>query len=130
MNGEKPITLEILPEEFVICQIGSAAEADLSQSFTFLSRTDEELSLVCPREAAPCLPLKMEAGYRCLRIQGVLDFSLVGILSGIAACLAERKIPLFALSTFNTDYILVKENHLPGARAALEEKGYQMTEGA
>lgn len=116
--------------DFTVCKVTDYSQVNLDAKFCFTGKTDEERSLVCLTEDTPANTIEREDGWRAFRIQGVLDFSLVGILSGIAACLAERKIPLFALSTFNTDYILVKENHLPGARAALEEKGYQMTEGA
>lgn len=116
--------LEILPEYFTVCKVKEIPSS--LPPFSFLARTDEEISLVCPVKDAPKETLAREDGWRSFRIQGVLDFSLVGILAGIAGILAERKIPIFALSTYNTDYVLVKEENLPAAREALWTAGYEM----
>ena len=116
------MTLELLAPEFTVCQLPENAQADLSVPFTFLARTDRELSLVSPQP--PENALKAEAGWRCFRICGALDFSLVGILARIARCLAEKGIPIFAVSTFETDYILLKKEFLPAALNALRDQGY------
>lgn len=118
--------LELLPMEFTVCQIKTAQEADLSVPYTFFARTDEEISLVCPIAACPPCSLNRQDGWRCLRIAGPLDFSLVGILAGIAACLAERRIPIFAVSTFNTDYVLFRRRYLSAALDALRAAGYEI----
>lgn len=118
--------LEILPESFTVCKVKENPSS--LPPFSFLARTDEEISLVCPVKDAPKETLAREDGWRGFRIQGVLDFSLVGILARIAGILAERKIPIFALSTYNTDYILVKGKYLPAAREALGEAGYEIEE--
>lgn len=89
--------------------------------FCFAARTDKECSLVCPEEAIPSSVLAREDGWRAMRIEGVLDFSLVGILAKLADTLAEQKIPIFVISTFNTDYVLVKQKDLPAAIQALEK---------
>ncbi|MBR1586031.1 MAG: ACT domain-containing protein [Clostridia bacterium] len=116
--------LELLPMAFTVCQLPAQAQPGCHSPFTFLSRTDEEVSLVCPSADAPDDALQSEPGWRCLRVAGPLDFSLVGILARIAACLAARSIPIFALSTFNTDYILLKEEYLLAAQDALTQAGY------
>lgn len=118
------MTLELLPLHFTVCQLQDISRADLSAPFTFLARTDREISLVCKSEKTPENALKREEGWRCFRIAGTLDFSLIGILARIAALLAEEKISLFALSTYDTDYVLIKEETLENALRALEKAGY------
>jgi len=120
------VTMELLPQKFTVCQLESVGHADLTAPFTFLSRTDEEISLVCESEKTPQHALKKEAGWRAFRIAGTLDFSLIGILAKIAALLAEEKISIFALSTYNTDYVLVKEEKLEQALDTLEKAGYNI----
>lgn len=120
------MTLTLLPDRFAVCQLPDLHEADLSQPFTFLSITDEEISLVCPEQNVPVSALKVEAGWRAFRICGTLDFSLTGILAGIAGVLKDAGISLFALSTYNTDYVLVKDSTLKAAVDALGAGGYQI----
>ena len=90
----------------------------------FIGKTDEELSLVCKTEDAPLKTIERDDGWRGFRIQGVLDFSLIGILSKLSGILAEQKIGIFAVSTYNTDYILVKEANFNRALEALVSEGY------
>lgn len=123
------MTLEILPMEFAVCKLPPDGAADLAVPFTFVSRTDAELSLVCPEEAVPDSALHAERGFRCLLVRGPLDFSLVGVLAGIAGCLAESGISLFAVSTYDTDYLLVKKEALPSAVEALTRRGYTVARG-
>ena len=92
--------------------------------FYFIGRTDEELSLVCKTEETPSNTIERDDGWRGFRIQGVLDFSLIGILSRLSGILAEHKIGIFAVSTYNTDYILVKEENFERALSVLESEGY------
>ena len=120
------MTLELLPQKFSVCQIENPGQADLTAPFTFLSRTDEEISLVCESEKAPKDALKREDGWRGLRIAGPLDFSLIGILAKIAGLLAAQKISIFALSTYNTDSVLVKEEKLSAALDTLKKSGYTL----
>lgn len=116
--------LKALPRTLTVCKLADAAAIDLNQDFYFLARTDEELSLVCRTEATPANTTDRDDGWRGFRIEGVLDFSLIGILSKLSAVLAEHKIGIFAVSTYNTDYILVKEENFNRALRALAEKGY------
>ena len=118
--------LKALPYALTVCRLADASEIDLKKDFYFLSRTDEELSLVCRTEDTPANTAARDDGWRAFRIEGVLDFSLIGILSKISAILAENKIGIFAVSTYNTDYILVKEEHFDRALQVLGENGYEV----
>ena len=116
--------IKALPYNFTICKLKSAEQIDCSDEFCFIGRTDEEISLVCKTEDTPPKTSERDDGWRGFRIKGQLDFSLIGILSEISAVLAENKIGLFAVSTYNTDYILVKEENFIKALSALEKSGY------
>ena len=118
------LTLQILSQPLTVCKAQSLAGFDLSSGLYFIGRTEGELSLVCETASVPEGVLAREDGWRALRVAGTLDFSLTGILSGIAAPLAEAKIGLFAVSTYDTDYILVKEEDLDRAAQALRSAGY------
>lgn len=94
--------------------------------FSFLSVTDGEVSLVGPADALPEGYLSIERGWSIMRIRGTLDFSLTGILAPVLTILAEERIGIFAISTYDTDYILVKSANLSPALAALEAGGYEI----
>ncbi len=98
--------LKIIPREFSVCKVSDYSQVDLNQPFVFTGSTDEEKSLVCPIPFVPLNTITREDGWRAFRIEGVLEFSLIGILSKISSVLAENGIGIFAISTFNTDYIL------------------------
>ncbi len=117
--------MELKPIEslFTVCQVADYSQVDLTQPFLFLGKTDQENSLVCPTDRVPANTTRRDDGWRAFRIQGVLDFSLIGILARISAVLAENGVGLFALSTFNTDYILVKEENFSRALTVLEKAG-------
>lgn len=116
--------LRKLPYKLTVCKITNIAEIDTNKDFYFIGKTDEEISLVCVTEEAPTNTIEREDGWRGFRIQGVLDFSLIGILSKISGILAENRIGIFAISTFNTDYILVKEEDFEWALDVLHKNGY------
>lgn len=116
--------LKILPHDLTVCKVESIRDIDLNAEFFFIGKTDEELSLVCKTEDVPLQTAAREDGWRGFCIQGVLDFSLIGILSKISGILAENGIGIFAVSTYNTDYILVKRKDLDSAAGALEKAGY------
>ena len=118
------LTLQVLPDEMTICKVKDLAQIDLSKELVFVGKTDEELSLVCKTADAPAETTERDDGWRAFRIEGVLDFSLIGILSKISTILAENQIGIFAVSTYNTDYILVKEENFARALDVLGEKGY------
>ena len=116
--------LKKLPHELTVCKVSSIAEIDLNGGFFFIGKTDEEISLVCITSSTPAKTLEREDGWKAFRIEGVLDFSLIGILSGISNVLAESGIGIFAVSTYNTDYILVKDADFDKAAKALTSAGY------
>lgn len=112
--------------DFSICKISDASMIDFDTDYCFVGRTDEELSLVCESGRVPRNALVRDDGWRAFRIQGVLDFSLIGILAEISAVLAANSIGIFALSTFNTDYILVKKENYEKALATLACAGHEI----
>ena len=119
--------LHVIGETFTLCQISDPTQVDFTSPYYFLGRTDEELSLVCPTDRVPASATQREDGWRAFRIQGVLDFSLIGILSPIANILAENRIGIFAVSTFNTDYLLTKSEDFDRALSLLAQNGYRIT---
>lgn len=117
------IKLEELSYDLSICKVASEKELIPSGQLCFIGKTDEEYSLVCETSAVPANTTERDDGWKAFRICGQLDFSLIGILAKISGILAEHKIGLFAVSTFNTDYILVKRENFEAALSALEEAG-------
>lgn len=114
--------------DFSVCQVEDYSLVNLDSMYCFIGKTDEESSLVCITENVPPNVLKRDDGWKAFRIQGVLDFSLIGILSEISAILAERGISIFAVSTYNTDYILIKKENYKKALEALEAFGYSVVD--
>ena len=120
--------LKKLPYDLTVCKVTSLADVDLDTEFFFLGKTDEELSLVCRTEDTPADTVERDDGWKGFRIEGVLEFSMVGILSKLSGILAENEIGLFAVSTYNTDYILVKEANFAKALEVLAAEGYTIVE--
>ena len=120
--------LKVIDKEFSVSKVSDFSEIDTGQPYIFTGSTDEERSLVCPTELVPGNTIERNDGWRAFRIEGVLDFSLIGILSKISTCLAENGIGIFAISTFNTDYVLTKENDFSKAIEVLELAGYIIIE--
>ena len=116
--------LKEIKQEFAVCKINSISQVDVRDEYFFIGKTDEELSLVCGVKYIPNDCIECDTGWRGFRIEGVLDFSLIGILSKISKILADNKIGIFAVSTYNTDYILVKKENFQKARQVLIDKGY------
>ena len=118
-------TLQALPGLSAVCRLPPDAPWPIwaKGDFVTISRTVDELSVVC---AAECVPadVRCERGWRCLRVAGVIDFSVVGVLSSLTAPLAEAGVSVFAVSTFDTDYLLVKEVDFGRACAALRVHGH------
>lgn len=115
-----------IPYSLTVCKVKSAADLDLTKEFYFIGKTDEEVSLVCVTEDTPDGTVAREDGWRGFRIQGVLDFSLVGVLARLSSILAENEIGIFAVSTYNTDYVLVKEEQFEKALSVLAKAGYEV----
>ena len=120
--------LQIIDKPLTVCKISDIESADLSSDIYFIGKTDEEISLVCITDSVPSETLEREDGWRAFRIKGTLDFSLVGILSKISKILADNNIGIFAVSTYNTDYILVKEENFERALALLADAGYSISQ--
>jgi len=120
------MVIKKIPVDFTVCRVESLSGICMDSEFMFIGKTDEELSLVCPTADVPDNTLEREDGWLGFRIEGVLDFSLVGILAGISKVLADSGIGLFAVSTYNTDYILVKRENFDKAMSALALSGYSV----
>ena len=116
--------LKVMPHDLTVCKVRAVENINLSKSFYFIGRTDEELSLVCKTEDTPADTTDRDDGWKGFRIQGILDFSLIGILSRLSGILADNGIGIFAVSTYNTDYILVKKENFERALRVLASAGY------
>lgn len=120
------LTIKPITEEFAVCQVEDYSQVNLENPFVFTGATDDEKSLVCPIALVPENALTVDKTWSAFRIEGVLDFSLIGILSKISSLLSENNIGIFAISTYNTDYILTKTTDFQSALRVLEEAGYQI----
>ena len=118
--------IQVIADWFSVCKVEDYSEVSFESKFCFTGRTDEERSLVCLTQDVPGNCTHREDGWRAFRIAGELDFSLVGILAGIAKLMAENRIGIFAISTYNTDYVLVKQENFERALNALENAGYEV----
>lgn len=120
--------LKVITHDFSVCKVKDYSQVDLSKKYCFTGKTDEENSLVCLTKDVPPNVLERDDAWKAFRIQGVLDFSLIGILAKISTLLAENKIGIFAISTYNTDYILTKAKDYRSALDVLAKAGYQIVE--
>ena len=114
--------LKIIDKEFAICKVEDFSQINLNDEFIFIGKTDNELSVVCEMESIPNNCTHTDRGWIGFRIQGEVDFSL--IISKLSAILAENKIGIFTVSTYDTDYILVKKEKIEEAKEALRDNGY------
>ena len=122
------LRLVVLDCELTVCKCAEIPVELLQGGFCCITRTDEEISVVCETAKAPGQTTEREDGWRALKVCGPLDFGLVGILSRISSALVGAGVALFAISTFDTDYVLVKANALQAAISALRGKGCQVIE--
>ncbi len=120
----KGLKLEVLAGDFTVCKVTDYGGVNLTDKYCFIGKTGEENSLVCETSRVPANTTEREDGWRALRIAGKLDFALVGILAELSAVLARKNIGIFAVSTYNTDYIFLKKARLDEAVSALEAAGY------
>jgi hypothetical protein len=122
------LTLLLPPDLFAVCRQAPNAPvpswADAT-AFVSITRTTEELSIVCRQDAVP-EEVKCERGWRCLRVVGTMDFAVIGVLASLVTPLAEAAINVFAISTFDTDYLLVKASDLERAVVALRTAGHKV----
>lgn len=122
----KQLVLSVLPQRLAVCRLDPddvIPDWVPGHSFWSVTRTDEELSLVLPEEGAPA-GWKAEKGWRCFKVHGPLDFCLTGVLASLASPLAEADISIFAISTYDSDYILVREWDLDKAKGVLLDSGH------
>ncbi|MEG6616573.1 ACT domain-containing protein [Peptococcaceae bacterium 1198_IL3148] len=117
--------LKLIEKSFSICKVIDLSKVNFNDEYVFLAKTDEEISLVCQTKYVPGNCVECEKGWSAFRINGELDFSLIGILSKISKILADNKIGIFVVSTYNTDYIFVKEDNLTSAIEVLTAAGYR-----
>ena len=112
--------------DFSVCKVEDYSLVDLNAEYCFIGKTREENSLVCVTGNVPANAVQTEDGWKAFRVDGVLDFSLIGILSRICGILAEHEISVFVVSTFDTDYVLIKRENFRRALDILENAGYEI----
>lgn len=117
-----------IPYHFSVCKVSNYEQVDLSKEYCFIGKTEEENSLVCISEDVPEHTIQREDGWKAFRVEGVLEFSMVGILANIATLLANYQIPIFVISTFQTDYLLVKQAYEAKALELLQQDGWTILE--
>ena len=118
--------IEKIDYDFSVCKVEDYSKVNLDSGFYFIGNTDEEKSLVCITEHVPDHVIERDDDWKAFRFQGILDFSLIGILSQISSLLAKNQIGIFAISTYNTDYILTKKENYHKALQVLSEAGYEI----
>lgn len=123
---EKGMEIKKLDYDFTVCKVEDYTLVNMEDAYCFIGKTDEEKSLVCRTENVPENVMEQEDGWKAFRIQGILDFSLIGVLSKIATLLAENNIGIFVVSTYNTDYVFVKEEKIFEALQLLADAGYKI----
>lgn len=116
--------LQIIDGKFSVCKVENLRAVNFNVPWLFVGKTDAELSVVCLTADVPHATLAREDGWRALRVAESMDFGLTGVMAGISTVLAQAGISIFAVSTFDTDYILVKAENLGLAQTALEAGGY------
>lgn len=123
------LSLSLLPERLAICRLGpneAIPQWVFSTSFWSVTRTDDELSLILPEELVPS-SWKAEKGWRCLKVLGPLDFSITGIIASLSTLLAEAGVSILAISTYDTDYLLVRSGDVDRAKEILIEHGHRIS---
>jgi hypothetical protein len=122
------LALSLLADTLAICRLQKESEIPpwaLAEGFSSITRTADELSVICLQKNVPH-GFRCEKGWRCLKVEGPLDFALTGILASLTTVLAQAQISIFAVSTFDTDYILVKEEQLKNAIEVLSKAGHSL----
>ncbi len=120
------MVIKSFAEELSVCKVPDISQVDFSDEFCFLGKTEEEISVVCFTNKVPENVTQRDDGWKMFRIEGELDFSLIGILSKISTILAENEIGIFAISTYNTDYILTRSENYGKALSCLQNAGHQI----
>jgi uncharacterized protein len=123
------LRFRLLPDPYAVARLDPTAEFPLpaaGERFVSVTRTSEELSIVC-REAIAPEGGRIEPGWRVLALEGPIPFDQTGVAASFTVALATRKIGVIVVSTFDTDYLLVKKGDLDAAREALKENGMEVT---
>ncbi|ERI91084.1 hypothetical protein HMPREF1982_03449 [Clostridiales bacterium oral taxon 876 str. F0540] len=126
--AEKILTMKLLKEKYGVCRLNKTElipEWARNSDFFSITKTSDELSIVCLQDNIPN-DIKCEKDWRVLKIEGPLDFSLIGILASISTILAQKGISIFAISTYDTDYILVKDKDIDNAIDSLIKERYEV----
>jgi len=124
----KKLTLTLLPEMFGICRFRPSEKIPewvLESAFFSITRTSRELSIVCPDRRIPA-GVASSRRWRAMSVKGALDFTEIGIIASLAVPLKEARVPIFVISTFDTDYLLVREQHLKTAVEVLSHEGHRL----
>lgn len=116
--------LRVLPQVFAVCKVDDLSGVKYDDKFLFIGKTDEEVSLVCEEGSVPPNVTMCEKDWKVIGIAEILDFSLTGIIAEISKILSEARIGIFVVSTYNTDYILVKSQYIGRAIITLSANGY------
>jgi uncharacterized protein len=130
--ADHALELTVLPETLAVCRLPAGATSPAwleAEPFASVTRTAVETSVVCRTAAVPP-GVRAEAGWRAIRVAGPLDFALIGVLASLLRPLAAARVAVFALSTFDTDYLLVREGALDDAIAALAGAGHRIAPDA
>lgn len=125
----KQLSLSLLPGRLAVCRLGPNEAVPhwlFSTSFWSVTRTDEELSVILPEELVPS-SWKAEKDWRYLKVLGPVDFSLTGVLASLSTPLAEAGVPILAISTYDTDYLLVRNGDVDRAKEVLIEHGHRIS---
>ncbi len=125
--AENRLDLTLLPKPFAVCRLSAASPVPewAAGELCSVTRTVDELSVVCPQQLVP-EGVRSKGGWRCIRVRGPLAFDLTGVLASLASPLAAAGVPIFALSTFDTDYLLVPGEALERALAVLDAAGHRL----
>lgn len=118
--------IKVMKREFSVCKVDDISRVDFMDKYCFLGKTDEEISVICSTRNAPEETVARSDGWRAFRIQGELEFSLIGLVSELTGILAEAKISVLTVATYNTDYLLVKAENLERALELLAEQDYKI----
>lgn len=122
------VQIEALSVALSVCKVSDYSQVDMNTELCFIAKIEEENSLGYPTSKLPENIIDKEDGWQAMRIKGILDFSYIGIIAGITEVLANHAIGVFVISTFNTDYILVKAEDMVKALEVLRTKGYSIVE--
>jgi len=128
MKIQHQLTLQLLPQKFSVCRLGpdsAVPQWALRGVVHSVTRTADELSIVCETKYVPSR-VKSEAGFRCFKLQGPFPFEVTGVLASVLEPLAKAGVSIFAISTYDTDYVMVKEKALAKAINGLSMAGHKI----